>query len=85
MAVAALLREKGPLKTILPTKLIIRQSSDPGVLGAVAKEDRRTATPLLGHHRCFGNIEQGLLFLTVSSGVEVAIFPGYFIEIVSAH
>jgi hypothetical protein len=29
-----LLKEKGPLKTILPTKLIIRQSSDPAVLGA---------------------------------------------------
>jgi hypothetical protein len=27
-----LLREKGPLRTIVPTKLIIRQSSDPGVL-----------------------------------------------------
>jgi DNA-binding LacI/PurR family transcriptional regulator len=33
-AVTALLREKGPLRTILPTKLIIRQSSDPGVLRA---------------------------------------------------
>ncbi|HXM25664.1 MAG TPA: LacI family DNA-binding transcriptional regulator [Chthoniobacterales bacterium] len=33
-AVAVLLKEKGPLKTILPTKLIIRQSSDPAVLGA---------------------------------------------------
>jgi DNA-binding LacI/PurR family transcriptional regulator len=33
-AVAALLREKGPLRTILPTTLIIRQSSDPAVLGA---------------------------------------------------
>jgi DNA-binding LacI/PurR family transcriptional regulator len=34
VAVAALLKEKGPLRTILPTKLIIRQSSDPTVLGA---------------------------------------------------
>jgi DNA-binding LacI/PurR family transcriptional regulator len=34
LAVAALLREKGPLRTILPTKLIIRQSSDPAVLEA---------------------------------------------------
>jgi DNA-binding LacI/PurR family transcriptional regulator len=34
VAVAALLKEKRPLRTILPTKLIIRQSSDPTVLGA---------------------------------------------------
>jgi DNA-binding LacI/PurR family transcriptional regulator len=34
VAVAALLKEKGPLRTILPTKLIIRQSSDPAVAGA---------------------------------------------------
>ena len=34
VAVTALLKEKGPLRTILPTKLIIRQSSDPAVLGA---------------------------------------------------
>jgi DNA-binding LacI/PurR family transcriptional regulator len=33
-AVAALLKEEGPLRTILPTKLITRQSSDPAVLGA---------------------------------------------------
>ena len=33
-AVASLLGEKGPLRTILPTKLIIRQSSDPGILKA---------------------------------------------------
>jgi DNA-binding LacI/PurR family transcriptional regulator len=39
MAVAALSREKGPQKTILPTKLIIRQSSDPGVLGANKERD----------------------------------------------
>jgi DNA-binding LacI/PurR family transcriptional regulator len=32
MAVTALLNEKGPLRTILPTKLIIRRSSDPVVL-----------------------------------------------------
>src|SRR3984885_13450148 len=32
VAVAALLKEKRPLRTILPTKLIIRQSSDPAVL-----------------------------------------------------
>jgi DNA-binding LacI/PurR family transcriptional regulator len=34
VAVTALLKEKGPLRTILPTKLIIRQSSDPAVVGA---------------------------------------------------
>jgi DNA-binding LacI/PurR family transcriptional regulator len=34
VAVAALLEEEGPLRTILPTKLITRQSSDPAVLGA---------------------------------------------------
>src|ERR1700746_2276249 len=33
-AVAALLKEKGPLRTILPTKLIVRHSSDPGALGS---------------------------------------------------
>ena len=32
-AVAALLKEKGPLRTILPTKLVIRHSSDPAVVG----------------------------------------------------
>jgi LacI family transcriptional regulator len=31
-AVAALLKEKGPLRTILPTKLVIRHSSDPAVV-----------------------------------------------------
>jgi DNA-binding LacI/PurR family transcriptional regulator len=36
-AVAALLKEKGPLRNILPTKLIIRQSSDPAVF-AVKRE-----------------------------------------------
>jgi len=29
-AVAVLLKEKGPLKTILPTKLMVRESTDPG-------------------------------------------------------
>jgi DNA-binding LacI/PurR family transcriptional regulator len=33
-AVAALLKEKRPVRTILPTKLIIRQSSDPVLRGA---------------------------------------------------
>jgi DNA-binding LacI/PurR family transcriptional regulator len=33
-AVAALLKEKAPLRTILPTKLIVRQSSDPAALEA---------------------------------------------------
>ena len=34
VAVAALLKEEGPLRTILPTKLITRQSSDPAILAA---------------------------------------------------
>jgi DNA-binding LacI/PurR family transcriptional regulator len=34
VAVAALLKERGRLRTILPTKLVIRQSSDPTVIGA---------------------------------------------------
>jgi DNA-binding LacI/PurR family transcriptional regulator len=33
-ALAALLKEKRPVRTILPTKLIIRQSSDPVLRGA---------------------------------------------------
>jgi DNA-binding LacI/PurR family transcriptional regulator len=39
-AVAALLKENGPLRTILPTSLIVRQSSDPAALRA----DQETAT-----------------------------------------
>ncbi len=39
-AVAALLKEKGPLRTILPTNLIVRQSSDPAALRA----DQESAT-----------------------------------------
>jgi DNA-binding LacI/PurR family transcriptional regulator len=37
-AVAALLKENGPLRTILPTRLIIRQSSDPAVLADQERE-----------------------------------------------
>jgi DNA-binding LacI/PurR family transcriptional regulator len=40
-AVAALLKEKGPLRTILPTKLIVRQSSDPAALEADQQKDIR--------------------------------------------
>jgi Periplasmic binding protein-like domain len=34
LAVAALLKEDGPLRIMVPTKLIIRQSSDPATLGS---------------------------------------------------
>jgi hypothetical protein len=34
LAVAALLKEKTPMRTKVPTKLVIRQSSDPVILGA---------------------------------------------------
>jgi len=34
LAVAALLKEKAPMRTKLPTKLVIRQSSDPAILKA---------------------------------------------------
>jgi len=34
LAVAALLKEKAPMRTKLPTKLLIRQSSDPAILTA---------------------------------------------------
>lgn len=42
-AVAALFRESGPLRTMLPTKLIIRQSSDPAVLEADQEREIRCA------------------------------------------
>jgi len=40
-AVAALLKEKGPLRTILPKSLIVRQSSDPAVLRADQGKQRQ--------------------------------------------
>ena len=39
-AVAVLFKEKAPVRTLLPTKLIIRQSSDPATLPQ--DEDRAT-------------------------------------------
>jgi DNA-binding LacI/PurR family transcriptional regulator len=39
LAVAALLREDGPLRITVPTKLIIRQSSDPATLGSAQERE----------------------------------------------
>jgi DNA-binding LacI/PurR family transcriptional regulator len=39
LAVASLLKEKGPLRTTVPTKLIIRQSSDPSILGPIQETE----------------------------------------------
>jgi DNA-binding LacI/PurR family transcriptional regulator len=38
-AVAALLKEDGPLRIMVPTKLIIRQSSDPATLGSAQETE----------------------------------------------
>ena len=39
LAVASLMRENGPLRIIVPTKLIIRQSSDPSTLGSAQETE----------------------------------------------
>jgi DNA-binding LacI/PurR family transcriptional regulator len=39
LAVAALLSENGPLRIVVPTKLIIRQSSDPATLGSAQETE----------------------------------------------
>jgi DNA-binding LacI/PurR family transcriptional regulator len=39
LAVAALLKENGPLRTMVPTKLIIRQSSDPARLSSTQETE----------------------------------------------
>ena len=39
LAVAALLKEDGPLRIMVPTKLIIRQSSDPATLGSAQETE----------------------------------------------
>ena len=39
LAVASLMRDNGPLRIIVPTKLIIRQSSDPSTLGSTQETE----------------------------------------------
>jgi hypothetical protein len=48
LAVVSLLKEKGPLRTMVLTKPIIRQSSDPAVLGA---DSVRHGSDLRGEQR----------------------------------
>jgi DNA-binding LacI/PurR family transcriptional regulator len=44
LAVAALLKEDGPLRIMVPTKLIIRQSSDPATLGSAQETEIEVRT-----------------------------------------
>jgi hypothetical protein len=58
LAVAALLKEDGPLRIMVPTKLIIRQSSDPETLGSAHEteiEVRADPPPAPRNKRCYEN------------------------------
>jgi len=55
-AVAALLKEKGPLRTILPKSLIVRQSSDPAVLRRIRGNSDKISRPRFRPATCFEDI-----------------------------
>ena len=53
LAVAALLKEDGPLRIVVPTKLVIRQSSDPARLNS--PQETEIEIPAPWNDRCYQN------------------------------